>query len=76
MDALESMLERAAHGAWDRVVPRCAWCGRIADADGCYVPPPTVFDARTVFTDGMCPTCGTRALAEIGHRRACQLKAA
>ena len=70
MSALDSMLKQAAESAWDRVVQRCAWCGRIADSTGRYVTPPPVFDAATVFTDGMCPQCGTRALAAISRRSA------
>jgi len=66
---LDSELKRAAEQAdWSRVVHRCAWCKRVADAQGEYVLPREL-DADTVVTDGMCPACGTRALALLARRR-------
>jgi hypothetical protein len=63
------MLEFAASvEGWTRVVRRCAWCQRCADADGEYrSPPPT--DPETVATDGMCPACAARMLAQLAVRR-------
>jgi DNA-directed RNA polymerase subunit RPC12/RpoP len=66
---LESELKRAAAEAdWSRVVHRCAWCKRIADAHGHYVLALEP-EESTVITDGMCPPCGTRALAKLTARR-------
>ncbi len=69
MADLEGMLRRAsAADNWTDVVHRCAWCKRVFDANGGYatiVP----FDGTTVATDGICPRCGARALAEITGRQ-------
>ncbi|HEY1291609.1 MAG TPA: hypothetical protein VGJ60_00835 [Chloroflexota bacterium] len=66
---LESELKRAAAETdWRRVVHRCAWCMRIADARGRYVSARELAD-NTVVTDGMCPSCGRRALARLAERR-------
>jgi DNA-directed RNA polymerase subunit RPC12/RpoP len=66
---LEPELKRAASEAdWTRVVHRCAWCKRIADGRGEYVSSRELED-DTVVTDGMCPPCGTRALALVAARR-------
>jgi ribosomal protein S27AE len=67
MPALDSMLKIAAEAEWTRVVQRCAWCGRMANEHGQYVAAVAV-TAETVFTDGMCPTCGARALASLADR--------
>lgn len=68
MDALDAMLKTAAEADWTHVVQRCAWCGRIADEHGNYVVARLV-DASTVFTDGMCPPCGHKALATLAGRK-------
>jgi hypothetical protein len=66
---LESELKRAAlESDWSRVVHRCAWCKRVADAHGHYVAA-VELDESTVVTDGMCPPCGVRALAKLSARR-------
>jgi hypothetical protein len=66
---LESELKRAAaEKDWTRVVHRCAWCRRIADAHGQYVSSRDLAE-DTVVTDGMCPRCGKRALARVAKRR-------
>jgi DNA-directed RNA polymerase subunit RPC12/RpoP len=66
---LESELKRAAAEVdWSRVVHRCAWCKRVADAQGYYVAS-VGLDEATVMTDGMCPACGVRALAKLTARR-------
>jgi hypothetical protein len=66
---LETELKRAAaERDWSRVVHRCAWCGRIADAQGDYVASPELHE-DTPVTDGMCPACGTRQLALLAGRR-------
>jgi hypothetical protein len=69
MPALDSLLKVAAEAEWTRVVQRCAWCGRVANERGQYGVA-VVVDADTVFTDGMCPACGARALASLADRRA------
>ena len=69
---LESELKRAADEAdWSRVVHRCAWCKRVADAQGHYVLA-VELDESTVITDGMCPACGVRAMAKLTARRLAQ----
>jgi hypothetical protein len=69
VDSLHVMLKRAASAeAWTHVAHRCAWCQRVVDADGQYTDVGCL-DASTVVTDGMCPACGTRALAELALRR-------
>jgi hypothetical protein len=66
---LEAELKRAAAAVdWSHVVHRCAWCRRVADPQGHYVTSDNL-DESTVITDGMCPTCGTRALAVLATRR-------
>ena len=66
---LESELKRAAAETdWSRVVHRCAWCKRIADARGRYVSSRDLAQ-NTVVTDGMCPRCGKHALARLAERR-------
>jgi hypothetical protein len=66
---LESELKRAAaEGDWSQVVHRCAWCNRIADAHGMYVLSQQLAP-DAVVTDGMCPSCGQRALARVAARR-------
>jgi hypothetical protein len=68
LDALDAMLKRAANAdEWTRVVHRCAWCHRIENAHGRYTVAAAI-DADTVVTDGMCPPCGRRALAEVAGR--------
>jgi hypothetical protein len=67
MDTLDALLKTAAEADWAHVVRRCAWCGRIADRHGRYVRV-VVVEPETVFTDGMCPPCGTRALAQLTRR--------
>ena len=69
MDTLDTLLKSAAEADWTHVVRRCAWCGRIAGRDGRYRVV-QVIDAATVFTDGMCPPCGTRGLAMVRRRTA------
>ena len=76
MLSLDAMLKSVADAReWSDVVHRCAWCGRIATARGEWVLRP--IDAAQLTTDGMCPTCGARALREIvaRHLRDSQLAA-
>ena len=65
---LEARLRRAsAADNWSQVIHRCAWCKRVFDADGTrtvIVP----IDDTIVATDGMCPPCGARALAQVAAR--------
>jgi DNA-directed RNA polymerase subunit RPC12/RpoP len=67
--SLERMLRVAAVADnWSHVIHRCAWCERSFDRTGAY----TNVVARSkasLTTDGMCPACGARALAQIGERR-------
>ena len=66
---LELELKRAAHEVeWHRVVHRCAWCNRVANAQGEYVSAQELAP-DTVVTDGMCPPCGRLAMARISARR-------
>ena len=68
MSSLESMLRRAsAADNWTRVLHRCAWCKRAFDENGAYTNV-VAFDRSAVATDGMCPACGARALAQIAAR--------
>jgi hypothetical protein len=70
VDSLDVMLKRAAAAdAWTHVVHRCAWCQRVVDAHGEYANA-ACLDSSTVVTDGMCPACGTQALAQLALRRA------
>jgi hypothetical protein len=69
MDPLDEMLKHAADAdAWTRVVHRCAWCQRIENERGEYTTL-VALSASTVVTDGMCPPCGTRAMAELAARQ-------
>jgi hypothetical protein len=66
---LELELKRAAAAVdWSDVVHRCAWCKRVANAQGDYVST-LQFAPETVVTDGMCPACGRLAMARIAARR-------
>jgi hypothetical protein len=66
---LESELKRAAAEVdWTHIVHRCAWCKRIANAQGTYVSMRELAP-DTVVTDGMCPACGELAMARIAARR-------
>ena len=66
---LETELKRAAAEVdWSRVIHRCAWCRRIADAGGEYVSAQEL-DEDTAVTDGMCPACGTHQMALLASRR-------
>jgi hypothetical protein len=69
VDSLDEMLKRAA-GAdeWTRVVHRCAWCQRVENERGEYVTL-IALSASTVVTDGMCPPCGARAMAQLATRQ-------
>ena len=68
MNSLDAMLKRAASAdEWTRVVHRCAWCHRVVNEHGEYAIA-VALDAETVVTDGMCPPCGRRALAELAAR--------
>jgi DNA-directed RNA polymerase subunit RPC12/RpoP len=75
MDDLDTLLKSAAQAEWTRVVRRCAWCGRVAGRDGRYRTV-SVVETDTVFTDGMCPPCGTRSLAQLRRRAPRRLKLA
>jgi len=69
MHTLDTMLKRAAKAdQWTNVVHRCAWCQRVVNERGEYAVV-AALDAGVVVTDGMCPPCGTRALAQIASRR-------
>ena len=67
---LEARLSAAASSPdWERqVVRRCAWCGRVADRRGRYRAVRALRAETVVTTDGMCPPCGTAALARIAQR--------
>jgi hypothetical protein len=68
MDSLDEMLKHAADAdEWTRVVHRCAWCQRVENARGEYTNL-AALSPTTVVTDGMCPPCGTRAMAELALR--------
>jgi len=69
MDSLDEMLKRAA-GAdeWTRVVRRCAWCQRVENERGEYTTL-VALSPTTVVTDGMCPACGRRAMADLAARQ-------
>jgi hypothetical protein len=49
-------------------VRRCAWCGRVADRRGRYRPV-AIIAASAVVTDGMCPRCAARGLAQVRQRQ-------
>jgi hypothetical protein len=73
---LETLLTNAATATnWSNVVHRCAWCGRVARPDGSYSVP-TQIGPATVASDGMCSSCGARALSEIAARRSANSRAA
>ena len=66
---LELELKRAADAVdWSHVVHRCAWCKRVANAQGEYVSSHELAP-DTVVTDGMCPACGRLAMARVTARR-------
>jgi hypothetical protein len=68
MDSLDEMLKHAADAdEWTRVVHRCAWCQRVENERGEYTAL-VALSATTVVTDGMCPPCGSRAMAELATR--------
>jgi hypothetical protein len=68
LSELESLLSYAATAeGWAKVVHRCAWCQRIFDERGVYMVA-VALDRTTVITDGMCPPCGTRGLAQLAGR--------
>ncbi len=68
MPALDALLKLAATTPdWETVIHRCAWCGRIRTEHGAWVLRPV--DASAATTDGMCPSCGRRALTEVGNRQ-------
>jgi len=71
MGTLETLLRDAARSSdWnDAVVHRCAWCQRRLTSSGDYDLNPRPLTNRTVFTDGMCNTCGAQALAHLSQRR-------
>jgi hypothetical protein len=67
---LESMLSRAATAqGWARVIKRCAWCQRVFDHHGVGDVLVVVEESTLVTTDGMCPPCGERGLAQLATRR-------
>ena len=69
MDSLDEMLKRAADAdEWTRVVHRCAWCQRVENERGEYAAF-AALSASTVVTDGMCPACGRRAMADLAARQ-------
>src|SRR5919199_4406641 len=70
---LDALLTSAAEADWTHVVRRCAWCGRVADKRGRYRNA-TIVDVSTVYTDGMCPPCGARALPMVRQRQARALR--
>ena len=66
---LELELKRAADALdWSYVVHRCAWCKRVANAQGEYVASQELAP-DVVVTDGMCPPCGGLAMARVAARR-------
>ncbi len=68
MPALDTLLRLAATTLdWETVIHRCAWCGHIRAEHGAWVLRPV--DASAVTTDGMCPTCGMRALTAVRNRQ-------
>jgi hypothetical protein len=64
---LDARLSSAAHADWAQVARRCAWCGRVSYAGGRYRAL-RIVDPERVYTDGMCPDCGVRALAQVRQR--------
>lgn len=67
MSTLDVLLRLAADTPdWGKVRHRCAWCGRVQNDRGEWVMRP--IDASAVTTDGMCPACGSRNLAQVGMR--------
>ena len=70
MMPLDALLKNAAEAPdWTSVVHRCAWCGRVTNARGEWVHLRVVGTEECVATDGMCPRCGARALAQIARRK-------
>jgi hypothetical protein len=67
---LATLLAAAARSSdWQRlVVHRCAWCSRVADCQSIYRVMPDA-PRSTVTTDGMCPACAARALAQLAARK-------
>ena len=70
MPSLETLLKTAARTTdWQHdVLHRCAWCGRVADANGDYREAPTHSRLEFATTDGMCPTCAAEAEARLAAR--------
>jgi hypothetical protein len=66
---LDALLTEAARSPdWDRrMVHRCAWCTRVADANNVYRLAQNLH-AVTATTDGMCPDCAATALARLTAR--------
>jgi hypothetical protein len=66
---LQAMLERVtAADNWSNVIHRCAWCKRVFDESGAYGSM-LALSTTSVTTDGMCPPCGKRALAQVALRQ-------
>jgi hypothetical protein len=65
LDAL--LRQAAAEPDWAHVTHRCAWCGRFLSEQGqwTFLPAP---QAPRITTDGMCTTCGMRAMVEVATR--------
>ena len=55
--ALEAALKRI--GSLESILPICAWCKKIRDADDHWQPMETYVSGRTgtMFSHGMCPDC-------------------
>jgi hypothetical protein len=67
---LETLLSHAATpDGWTRVIHRCAWCQRVYDEQGVGERLLAIDRMTVVVTDGMCPPCGTRTLAQLAARR-------
>jgi hypothetical protein len=67
---LDALLKNAAEAPdWTSIVHRCAWCGRVTNDRGEWVRLRVVRAEDCIATDGMCPRCGTRALAQIARRK-------
>lgn len=56
---------RSGRAGRRRAVRQCAWCLRVADAEGRYADPPAEERLRGA-THGICPACWPRLRDELG----------
>jgi hypothetical protein len=70
MPDLDAILRRAATAdGWTRVIHRCAWCQRTYDQRGVTERVVAIDRTTVVVSDGMCPPCGARGLAQLAARK-------